>query len=223
MPVYNEEEAITSVLDEWRTQLDSLNINYTFCILNDGSKDSTLSILEKYAATYPQLKIIDKPNSGHGQSCLTGYRIALENGASWILQLDSDGQCDPKYFANFTPLCGQHKAIFGFRAHREDGFARFLISRFVSLFTMAATGKWIKDANVPYRLISADIMSNAVPKIKDDFFLANIYLSVLVSKQTRIKWVNITFRDRSGGSPSIKTFSFVKHGVTLFKQLRAAQ
>lgn len=223
MPVYNEEEAITSVLDEWRKQLDSLQINYTFCILNDGSKDTTLSILNKYADHYPQLKIIDKSNSGHGQTCLTGYRIALESKAEWILQLDSDGQCDPQYLPKFIAAASSSKAVYGYRKHREDGFARFLISRFVTLFTLAATGKWIKDANVPYRLISADLMQSSVPKIQDDFFLVNIYLSVLISQQTRIKWVDITFRDRSGGSPSIKTFSFVKHGVTLFKQLRAAQ
>jgi hypothetical protein len=43
-----------------------------------------------------------------------------------------------------------------------------------------------------------------------------------VQKNTPIKWVDIHFRDRAGGSPSVKTFSFAKHGMKLYKQLKAA-
>ena len=222
MPVYNEEEAITSVVEEWQKALIASKVPYTLCILNDGSKDGTLNILKGFAAKYPQIKLIDKPNTGHGQTCLTGYRMALQNGADWIFQIDSDGQCDPKYFAEVVKLSDTHKAIYGMRETRDDGLKRTLISKFVTLFTFAATGQWIKDANVPYRFIHKSIMVNITEKVPADFHLANIYVSVLTNRQEKIKWVNIHFRDRSGGSPSVKTFSFVKHGFKLFKQLREA-
>ncbi|MBC7554960.1 MAG: glycosyltransferase family 2 protein [Taibaiella sp.] len=222
MPVYNEEEAITSVCEEWYRALEATGLNYTLCILNDGSKDGTLKILNEFAAKYRRLKIIDKANSGHGQSCVLGYNIALENGADWILQIDSDGQCDPQYFPAFVQLAATRKAIYGFRKTRDDGFKRYLISRFVTLFTFAATGQWVKDANVPYRLIHESVMRNISNKIPAHFHLANIYVSVLSNKLAGIKWVDIHFRDRSGGSPSVKTFSFIKHGFTLFRQLKEA-
>lgn len=222
MPVYNEEEAITSVCEEWQKMLIDSKVPYTLCILNDGSKDGTLKILRQYEQKYPQIKIIDKPNSGHGQSCIMGYKLALEDGADWIMQIDSDGQCDPAFFPQFVAMTDKYKAIYGYRKTREDGLKRSLISRFVTLFTYAATGRWVRDANVPYRLIHESIMKNIVHKVPPDFHLANIYVSVVSDKLTPIKWVNINFRDRSGGSPSVKTFSFVKHGFKLFKQLKAA-
>lgn len=222
MPVYNEEEAAPGVIKEWSQQLEALDIDYTFCALNDGSKDSTLAQLKQCQATYPNIKIVDKKNTGHGQTCVTGYEMALENGAEWIFQIDSDGQCDPQYFPDLLKQIPEHKAVFGYRRKRDDGMQRFLISRVVSFFTLAATGVWVKDANVPYRLIHRDIMAKAVPLIPKDFHLANIFLSVLVRKQTPIQWVDIRFRDRTGGSPSVKTFSFFKHGTKLFKQLRKA-
>lgn len=222
MPVYNEEEAITSVCEEWQKALLNTGLHYTLCILNDGSKDGTLKILKEFAAKYSQIKIIDKQNTGHGQSCITGYKLALDNGADWILQIDSDGQCDPQYLTPVLQHTGTNKAIYGYRKTRDDGFKRFVISRFVTLFTFAATGQWVKDANVPYRLIHESIMKKIVGRVPGHFHLANIYVSVLSNKLSKIKWVDIHFRDRSGGSPSVKTFSFVKHGFKLFKQLKEA-
>jgi dolichol-phosphate mannosyltransferase len=218
MPVYNEEEAIGGVIDEWRQVLQETGVPYVFCILNDGSRDRSLEILREYERRYQEIKVIDKPNSGHGQTCLYGYRAA---GADWVLQIDSDGQCAPKYFPRFVDLSREHKAVFGFRRTRDDGFARWMVSRFVSLFTFAATGRWIRDANVPYRLVHRSLMEEVVQRIPDYFFLVNIYASVLIRNQEKIRWVPIHFRDRSGGSPSIKPFSFVRHGLTLFRQLRS--
>lgn len=222
MPVYNEEEAIPSVLEEWDAALADSKIPYTMCVLNDGSKDTTLATLNELSLKYPRLKIVDKPNTGHGQTCITGYKLAIDSGADWIMQIDSDGQCDPKFFSKLVPYADKYKAIYGFRRTRDDGFMRFVISRFVSMFTLVATMEWINDANVPYRLIHESILRKIVDKVPKDFHLANIYVSVLCKKYTPIKWVGIHFRDRSGGSPSVKTFSFAKHGIKLFKQLRAA-
>ena len=111
MPVYNEEEAIGSVIDEWEKSLSENIAGYTFCILNDGSKDGTLGILRQYETKYPQIKIIDKPNSGHGQTCIYGYKLALNNGAEWIFQIDSDGQCAPEYFPEFVQAAQTNKAV----------------------------------------------------------------------------------------------------------------
>jgi dolichol-phosphate mannosyltransferase len=222
MPVYNEEEAVSNVIEEWYKAFTGTKLSFTFCILNDGSKDNTLNLLKKYETKYPRIKLIDKPNTGHGQTCVYGYKLALENEADWIFQIDSDGQCDPQYFPQFVALAKDHKAIYGLRKTRDDGFKRVFISKFVRLFTLVATGQWVRDANVPYRLIHESIMKNIAYKVPPDFHLANIYVSVLTNKQEKIKWVNIHFKDRSGGSPSVKTFSFVKHGFKLFRQLKNA-
>lgn len=223
MPVYNEEEAINFVVNEWTTALDKLSLPYTLCILNDGSKDSTLQQLHKLAEAHPRIHIIDKANSGHGQTCIAGYKYAMDKGADWIFQIDSDGQCDPQFFPQLLAQTEQHRCIYGVRRTRDDGTQRIIVSHFVTLFVFVATGQWLRDPNVPYRLIHADVMRQFVHQVPQDFHLANIYVTVRCHKASRIKWVPIHFRDRMGGTASVKTFSFVKHGFKLFKQLKAAQ
>jgi glycosyltransferase involved in cell wall biosynthesis len=222
MPVYNEEECVKEVVLEWLTALRNQPVLFKLCVMNDGSKDATLTILNTLAHTNPELLIVDKANSGHGQTCIEGYKLGLQQGAEWIFQIDSDGQCDPHYFSEAIALSQKHKVVYGFRKTRDDGFKRYLISRVLSIFTFAATGVWVRDANVPYRLMHKTALDNIVNKVPADFYLSNILISVLQQREFGIKWINIHFRDRSGGSPSVKAISFVKHGLKVFKQLKQA-
>ncbi len=73
MPCYNVEKYIRQCLDSVVNQtLKDLEI---ICV-NDGSTDSTLSILQEYAASDPRIKIIDKPNGGYGHSMNRGFDMA---------------------------------------------------------------------------------------------------------------------------------------------------
>ena len=97
-----------------------------------------------------------------------------------------------------------------------------MISKFVTLFTFLATKVWVNDANVPYRLMNIHDLKKVIYKIPEDFYLANICLSVLLKKVNNIHWISIHFNERRAGVPSVKTFSFVKHGFKLYRQLREA-
>jgi dolichol-phosphate mannosyltransferase len=223
IPVYNEEESIKHVIKEWNEELNKHNINYTLCLINDGSKDNTLEILKELQNQYKHIHIIDKLNSGHGQTCIFGYKYAIERNADWIFQIDSDGQCDISYFKTFIDKAQNNKTnLFGNRKSRDDGYKRVIISNFVQIFTFISTGYWIKDGNVPYRLMSSSELTKILNKIPDDFHLANILVTVLLKKESEIVWIPIHFKKRFAGNPSVKSFSFVKHGVKLFKQLKKA-
>jgi dolichol-phosphate mannosyltransferase len=216
MPVYNEEASVGKVFEEWLPVLRSTVGEFRFLALNDGSKDRTQNVLTQYAAENSEISVIEKKNSGHGHTCLYGYREAIRNGAEWVLQIDSDGQCDASFFPQFWRSRGEGPAVFGYRDKREDGLARTLISRIVSLVVFFSTLRLVRDPNVPYRLIRSDLLETVIDAIPQDFYLSNILISARIKARTRVLWLPITFRERFGGTPSIKTFSFVKEGVRLF-------
>src|SRR6187455_1365065 len=162
MPVYNEEASVTSVVDEWLEVFAKMGISHRLIAINDGSRDGTLQLLKRSVADSPDhLLIIDQPNSGHGRACRQGYERALAEGAPWILQIDSDGQCDPTYFPAFWQGRLGADCVFGLRAIREDGLLRKMISLGCRILTALATGRDLKDANVPYRLIKREALEGA--------------------------------------------------------------
>jgi glycosyltransferase involved in cell wall biosynthesis len=220
MPVFNEEASLTKVVEEWLPHLQALQTSFKFYILDDGSRDQTPRLLrdlqKKYASV---IETFSHANRGHGQTCIAGYRIAIGAGARWILQIDSDGQCDPRYLKAFWQERSQHPLVFGYRQKRDDGFLRFLISRVVAFVCWMGLGVWVKDPNVPYRLMTAGKVEAVISKIPPDFYLANILLSLLLQQQTKIYWIALRFRDRFGGSPSVKFRSFAQHGKKLFLHL----
>jgi glycosyltransferase involved in cell wall biosynthesis len=220
MPAYDEDATVGAVLAEWLAALRALETPFRLVAINDGSRDGTLDVLRRVAALNPEVRVVDKPNSGHGQSCVAGYRQAVKEGAAWVLQIDSDGQCDPRFVGALWAARHRHPAVFGRRGVRGDGWIRWGISRAARLAVWLATGAWVVDANVPYRLIRGDALAAVIADIPPDFRLANILLAVRLHQTCGIHWIPIGFRDRSGGSPSVKTGAFLAQGLLLYRQLR---
>ena len=225
LPVYNEEAALRSVLEEWLAELRLVlhEESFVFTAWDDGSQDGSVSILEECAARNPELKVLRKSNSGHGQTCMMGYGMAAESDAEWILQIDSDGQCDPRFFQKLWALRDQADAVFGFRKIRQDGLTRNLISRILSVAVFLCTGTWVRDPNVPYRMVRTRLLKMVLPLVPGNAHLVNVFLSVLLERSAGIRWVDIAFRARSGGYSSVKGFSFVRQGIRLMGDLRAFQ
>jgi dolichol-phosphate mannosyltransferase len=221
MPIYNEQASIGAVVREWKECLSAAAPDHRILILNDGSKDNTAQVLADIAAAVPGVEVINKANSGHGRTCIMGYREAIQRGAGWIFQIDSDGQCDPQYFAAVWKEREGHPSIFGKRVDRDDGAARKLISWFCRLATQVATGVPVRDPNVPYRLMRADVLDAAIKDFPDDFGLSNILVAVVLQKGLgrRMGFVPIGFRDRTGGEPSVKWMKFVTEGWKLYTAL----
>ncbi len=225
MPIYNEESSIGAVVAEWKACLEAAAPEHVILILNDGSKDGTAAVLQRLAAETEGVEVIDKPNSGHGQTCIRGYREAIARGAAWVFQIDSDGQCDPQYFESAWALRDRKAAVFGKRIDRDDGAARKVISFFCRLATQIATGVPVHDPNVPYRLMRADVLRAAIEDFPTDFNLANILVAAILQKGLgdAMGFVPIGFRDRTGGQPSVKWTKFVTEGWKLYTALGRAR
>ncbi len=223
MPVYNEESNIEGVIIQWLETLAGQRIRARIIAVNDGSTDGTWNALMRLQLRFPeQLVVINKANSGHGQSCRAGYESALAQNARWILQIDSDGQCDPAFFPRFWAGRDQAECIFGVRTKRDDGYARKLISSICRILMAAVTGRDLKDANVPYRLIKHDALKTALEAVPKYFDLQNVGLTLALKRNRVWRWmyVPIRFRARQGGTNSINLRRIVKMGFRMLLQIK---
>lgn len=221
IPAYNEEENIPTVVREWHKIVESINPDSRLVIVNDGSKDRTGEILEGLKAELPQLIALTKPNGGHGAAVLYGYHYALDSGADYIFQTDSDGQTLPEEFAPFWQLRHDYSAVIGHRDHRKDGLSRVAVTKVLKAVLWAIFKVRIPDANTPFRLMNHSLLAKHITKIPKDFNLSNVMLSVLfVKNREAVIFLPITFRPRQGGVNSINLKKIFKIGLQAVKDFR---
>ncbi len=98
VPIYNVEKYLKQCLDSVVNQtLKDIEI---ICI-NDGSTDSSKFIIEDYMRNDPRVKIIDKKNTGYGNSMNMGLDLAK---GEYIGIVESDDFADLKMFETLYSL-----------------------------------------------------------------------------------------------------------------------
>lgn len=222
LPIYNEQVSLRPVVQEWFTALSRHAPEFVLLAIDDGSKDDTKAILDVLAAEHGErLEIMSRPNRGHGQTCIEGYRIALDRRIPYILQIDSDGQSDPRHFPDFWKAREDHDVIYGKRS-RQDGLRRILASGVLRLLLRLLTNVDCVDANVPYRLMNSPTCAGGIRSISPEFFLANIALAVALKRNPAIRHgkIDITFPARIGGEASVPFSKFAAKAIELFRQLK---
>ncbi|MFE4714640.1 glycosyltransferase family 2 protein [Paenibacillus sp. NPDC056722] len=94
IPMYNSRETIISTLDSIKNQT-AFKYILEILVINDGSTDDSLNLVERYAEENSEMPIIlrDKPNGGVSTARNLGMKEAK---GDWIALLDSDDDWLPK-------------------------------------------------------------------------------------------------------------------------------
>jgi glycosyltransferase involved in cell wall biosynthesis len=88
LPAFNEEAAVGHVLSEVYRELPGV----TCLVVNDGSRDKTSEVARDAGAIVAELPY----NLGVGGAMRVGFKYALEHGFTNVVQVDADGQHDPR-------------------------------------------------------------------------------------------------------------------------------
>jgi glycosyltransferase involved in cell wall biosynthesis len=222
IPAYNEEETVSAVIDEWYPIVQKIGNGSKLVIIDDGSKDSTYELMKRAAEVKPFFEPLTKPNGGHGATVLYGYHYAIDNGADYIFQTDSDGQTLPEEFWDFWKLRNDYKMVIGHRKGRQDGFSRIFVTKTLKLVLRLLFGVTITDANTPFRLMQAKTLKENIKLVPKDYNLSNVIISVIYAKKKlAVKYLPITFRPRQGGVNSINMKKIFKIGKQAWKDFSA--
>ena len=215
IPAYNEQDNIKQVVTEWYPIVEKHGNDSRLVVIDDGSTDDTFAILRKMTQSMPQLTALTKPNGGHGATVMYGYKYALDNGADYVFQTDSDGQTLPSEFEPFWISRNKYDITIGYRNKRRDGLSRILVTRILRLVVYICFRVYVLDANTPYRLMSADTLRENLSFIPNDFFLTNVALSAIYKKRRqKVHFIPISFRPRQGGKNSINLLKIFKVGFS---------
>ena len=89
MSVFNGERWLA---DSIESVLNQSFEDFEFIIVNDGSNDSSLKIIESFGNSDSRIRILNKENSGLTYSL--NYGLSKARGA-WIARIDADDICSP--------------------------------------------------------------------------------------------------------------------------------
>ena len=221
IPAYNEEVMIESVIAQWHEVAVQTGSESRLVVIDDGSKDHTYEIMLKCMDKYPQFIALTKENEGHGATVLHGYQFAIEEGADFIFQTDSDGQTLPEEFPKFWRHRNRAAMVIGHRKHRQDGWGRVMVTKVLKYVLLAVFHVSVKDANTPFRLIRADVLEKHMSLIPEKFNLSNVLVSVIfVKRKLGVEYLPITFRPRQGGVNSINLPKIFKLGMKALNDFR---
>ena len=102
LPAYNEAENLEPLIIEAEKVLESLPGEYLILVVNDGSADGSLAVLDRLAQRPGiALKVVTHPvNKGLGEAIKTGLREALQlcsNPNDIVVGMDADNTHSPTY------------------------------------------------------------------------------------------------------------------------------
>jgi len=147
IPTYNNEKTLKRVID------GVLDYTENIIVINDGSTDSTLQILEKYSITVINLS----ENKGKGNALKLGFREAKDSGYNYAITIDSDGQHYPDDIPVFVENLLQENEdvlLIGNRNMSQDGIPKksSFGNRFSNFWFWFETGIKLEDTQSGYRL-----------------------------------------------------------------------
>lgn len=228
--MYNEEENIERLIKLIEEQGPK---NYKIIVVNDGSTDNTLQILEHLSKSYPIIIVNHANNQGLSVTVkdvfLVGIKYAKPNDI--FLTLDGDMSHNPK-FANIMVNCLVNEncdLVIASRFVKGSNvygvtFLRKILSWGIRILFI---GLGVKDKTCGFRAYSYDITNRLVNHYgKNNFitskgFEVQLELLIKLSKITTLKLKEIPFDlryDLKKGKSKLKIFRTIKlYLILLFK------
>ncbi|MFL6111284.1 MAG: glycosyltransferase family 2 protein [Catenulispora sp.] len=199
IPAWNEAASIADVIAEIHDRLPA----YDVLVVNDGSTDDTERVALAAGA-----RVVSLPyNLGVGGAMRLGYRYADENDYDIALQIDADGQHDPRYVPELVAALDEASLVIGARFAGEGDYevrgprrwAMTLLSRVLS--GMAKTT--LSDTTSGFRACDREIIRLFAQWYPVEYLGDTVETLVRVIRLGHpVAQVPVAMRPRAAGMPS---------------------
>jgi len=204
IPAYNEEKRLPATLERVTAWLREQSLEFSeLIVVNDGSRDGTAGLVEKYCAAHPCVRLIENPgNRGKGYSVRHGM---LEARGAWVLFSDADLSTPIEDATRLYEAAGKAGAdiAIGSRAldrslvSKHQSWTRELSGRFFNLVMRTATGLPFHDTQCGFKLYRAAAAREVFSRQKLDGFsfdVEDLYIARRLgvpAVEVPVRWANV--------------------------------
>lgn len=157
VPAYNEEMKIAEVVEGIR----SIGLVDEVVVIDDGSEDQTVTKARAAGATVIPLVV----HLGYGAALQTGYKYAYDHDFDVAVQIDGDGQHDPKYIQDLIAKIERDRCdvVIGSRflggpRHYRATWLRRIGMRFFQLLIFLFIKKKFTDPTSGYQALNRSVI-----------------------------------------------------------------
>jgi dolichol-phosphate mannosyltransferase len=205
LPTYDERENLEPML---RALAGVLGPDDRVLVIDDDSPDGTGELADRLAAELPFVDVLHRERKdGLGRAYVAGFRVALEQGAELVLEMDCDFSHDPQDVPRLIAAAVDADLVLGSRyvpggGVRDWGLVRRLISRAASLYTRLLLMP-VHDATGGFKCFRREVLEQLdLDAITSRGYMFQIETTFRARRAGfRVVEIPITFADREvGGS-----------------------
>jgi dolichol-phosphate mannosyltransferase len=210
LPTYNESENLQAIVAAAGAVLaGAAPDGFRVLVVDDGSPDGTGQIADGLAAEHDWVQVLHRSEkNGIGPAYLAGFRHALDHGAGYVMEMDSDFSHDPADLARLLQAVhdGADLAL-GSRyvpggGVRNWGLLRRLISEGGSTYARLVLGLHVRDLTGGFKCFRREVLEAIhFDGVRSQGYAFQVELTYrAVQAGFRVVEVPIVFRDRERGT-----------------------
>lgn len=199
IPVFNEEKYISTTIQRV-LEVDHEGLEIELVVVDDGSKDRTVEILQQLAVEHAQIKVFQQSvNMGKGAALRRGFQEAT---GDIILIQDADLEYDPSdYPTLLKPILDDNAdVVYGSRflggPHRVLYFWHYNGNRFLTFLSNITTNLNLTDMETGYKVFRAKVIKE-IPLKSNRFGFEPEVTAKLARRGWRIFETPISYFGRS--------------------------
>jgi glycosyltransferase involved in cell wall biosynthesis len=174
LPAYNAAKTLEKTLSDVPAGIVDL-----FILVDDLSKDDTVTVARELSKRFPLEVIQHQINRGYGGNQKTCYQAALDRGADVAVMLHPDYQYEPKLLPALTALVssGVYDVSLGSRilgGHALKGgmpYYKYVFNRMLTAFENALIGQKLSEYHTGYRAFSKQVLQSLNLEMNSDDFV----------------------------------------------------
>lgn len=215
VPAYNEEKAITDVVNGIKSLKETQAISIDVIVVNDCSTDKTAAMAASLDCVLLNLPV----NLGIGGAVQTGFMYAYQQGYDIAVQVDGDGQHPPEEIPKLVRTLEEKNAdvVIGSRFIESGGYRSSLLRRvgirYFMLLNEVTAGIHITDSTSGFRVINRRALALVNDYYPDQYPEPEAIILYALSG-LRIRETPVKMRERHGGQSSISAIASIYY---LFK------
>jgi dolichol-phosphate mannosyltransferase len=228
LPTYDEAENLEAIVRAALAVLErAAPQGHHILVVDDDSPDGTGRIADALAAELEPVEVLHrKVREGLGPAYLAGFARALDAGAAYVMEMDSDFSHDPEDLARLLAATDEADLVLGSRyvpggGVRDWGVVRRLVSRGGSWYARRVLGLRIHDLTGGYKCFRREVLEAIdLPTIRSRGYAFQVELTHRAARAGfRVVELPIVFRDRQRGTSKM-TWRIALEAAWLVPQLR---